>query len=190
MKPVIDWSKAPELAEYNYKGDWWRLVNGTMFRWEDKVLTGSFESGKHWARTSHSGLADKMTERPEPSPVFTQAMVDNGELPSVGCRVIYVCCNRIGSKVTDAHRAHDNKEMTVVALDNSLIVLISDDKAFVTACNDQWVKPIDTRTDKEKAIDYMQYAYDKGNNMADVLSEIEKGYVKGVSFQPLTVEGE
>ncbi len=36
--------------------------------------------------------------------------------------------------------------------------------------------------EEKKAIDYMQYAYDKGNSMRDVLSEIKKGYVQGVSF--------
>ena len=40
----------------------------------------------------------------------------------------------------------------------------------------------DTRTDKQKAIECMQYAYDKGQSMEDVFSEMEKGYIHEVKF--------
>ena len=115
--------------------------------------------------------------------VYTQAMSDAEELPSVGCRVIYNCRNPRHKNMTDNNIEHHKKELTVVAIDGRLLVLISDDKSFVTACNDQWILPIDTRTTEEKAIDQMICAYNKSNDMGDVISEIKKGYIKGVSFK-------
>jgi len=65
----IDWSLAPEGTEYSYQGNWWKTVNGIMFRWEDKKLTGSFDSGYHWARSPYiEELTEKMTPRPKPKP--------------------------------------------------------------------------------------------------------------------------
>ena len=72
-------------------------------------------------------------------PVFTQAMADNGELPQVGME-----CQTSTGKV---------------------IVKYAGKNVFVTECGDGFestlskkgalhsLKPIDTRTDKEKAID-------------------------------------
>ena len=82
-------------------------------------------------------------------PVFTQAMADNGELPPVGSKAICEYC--------------DGVELLIVAHD-----LLHEDGAFALVCDDsgywgaearRW-KPIDQRTDKEKAIDGVRLSCD------------------------------
>ena len=85
------WKYAPEGTEYSYQGNWWKTVNGIMFRWERKKLTGSFDFGYHWARSPYiEELTEKMTPRPKDKPVYTQAMCDSGTLPLVGMECIVV----------------------------------------------------------------------------------------------------
>ncbi|HHZ68863.1 MAG TPA: hypothetical protein EYN54_00950 [Methylococcaceae bacterium] len=104
-------------------------------------------------------------------------MADNGELPPIGSEFIDMGLNDIGDNTTVLAIAHDLKLERVVYRRGSNL----DDSEYFGAVAHE-CKPIDTRTDKEKAIDDMKYAYEKGNNMEDVLSEITKGYVAGVKW--------
>ena len=168
----IDWGKAPEGATH-YDGF---LYYKECLGYFEFFCTDSWEwkrSGSSKSLLLHHMVSTKTSQQPKP--VFTQEMCDNGELPSVGME-----CFIDGTGVI---------YIVVLAADNEgdcILTPKGEDGNYWQRSNVKHIKP--AKTDKEKAIDYMQYAYDKGNNMADVLSEIEKGYVKGVSFQPLTVE--
>ena len=96
--------------------------------------------------------ADKtLLEKENKSLVYTQEMADNGELPSVGSEVLYYVSYK--PAVSDDNHKHHGEIMDVVCHNGGLVVLLSKDKLFATACNDQWVRPIDQSTKKEKAID-------------------------------------
>jgi len=72
------WKDAPEGTEYSYQGNWWKTVNGIMFRWEDKKLTDSLDSGYHWARSPYTEeLTEKMTPRPETKPEELTLLEEN-----------------------------------------------------------------------------------------------------------------
>ena len=103
---------------------------------------------------------DKLTPRPKPQPkesnmkpVFTQEMSDNGELPPIGSE-----CLVIGEKEIDdeyheceiiAHRNVSGDVFVAVFM----IKNYNGKPYYYTHCSHQYFKPIDTRTDKEKAID-------------------------------------
>ncbi len=119
-----------------------------------------------------------LATRPQPKPVkpvYTKAMADNGELPSVGMECVAVY-GKGEEKVTVAH-VNDKGQFACIDDRGDYFIHYPNEDAEET------FEPIDTRTSKEKAIDYMQYAYDKSNSMEDVFSEIEKGYVEGVTFK-------
>ena len=107
-------------------------------------------------------------EDKQSQPVFTQSMSGNGELPP------------IGSKFN--HQGRIVKTLSTSSEEGGVVTFL--DGTDIGCCwnNSSWVIPIDTRTNKEKAIDYMKYAYEKGNSMEDVLSEITKGYVVDVKW--------
>ncbi len=77
---------------------------------------------------------------PKPSqPVFTQAMADNGESPVVGMKVKHRSVNKLVMLPADAKSKYVLKSIN----DMYSLALLHD------------IKPIDTRTSKEKAIDDM-----------------------------------
>lgn len=94
-----------------------------------------------WSETYSS---DKL---PKIKPVFTQAMADGGELPPVGSDFLHakkvVTCLSVsdydGGVVTFAYKDRDSHEPDIACCWN----------------NEAWVKPIDTRTPKQKAVEYM-----------------------------------
>ncbi len=86
--------------------------------------------------------------------VYTQEMADNGILPSVGSEVLYYVSYK--PAVSDDNHKHHGEIMDVVCHNDGLVVLLSKNKLFATACNDEWIRPIDQRTKKEKAIDEIE----------------------------------
>lgn len=148
MKTVIDWSKSPESAEYSYQGNWWKVVNDILFRFEPKSLHSSLFCGYHWARSGYTTqLTEKMTRRAEPKPVFTQAMADKGELPPVGSE-----CMVLGDPAFD----YDYHKCLIVAHTEpvkDLYVIVGGRPYYYSHSSRNNFKPIDTRTDKEKSID-------------------------------------
>jgi len=142
------WRYAPEGTEYSYQGNWWKTVNGIMFRWEDKKLTGSFDSGYHWARSPYTEeLTEKMTPIPEDKPVYTQAMCDAGTLPPIGAKILIVEDTKFYSCHYDiTYDRSTGYEAIVVSCgirpDNGAsLVTITDGKGFVTI-NPDWIAPL------------------------------------------------
>lgn len=167
----IDWTKAhKDATHWDALGEVFR--NSTGF-WSTKRGNEYYvELPSHDKRDLS---IDRYIARPVEKPVFTQAMADAGELPNVGME-----CNFDTSFFTDKNSNNGICEIIAYFKDKVWINIIN----FECVININVIdfKPIDTRSDKEKAIDYMEYSYKKGNSMADVLNEIHKGYVHGVKW--------
>lgn len=89
-------------------------------------------------------------------PVYTQAMADAGELPSVGMKVV-------------ARYNHDSKSVThcgyVLYVSEYRLILDINGSEWHGLLGDYVIEPIDTRTDKEKADDLFKF-YLKGENVS------------------------
>ncbi|MAO21770.1 MAG: hypothetical protein CMJ25_13560 [Phycisphaerae bacterium] len=123
-------------------------------------------------KSSMSFINCTASDRTSSQPVFTQAMADNGELPPIGSKAICEYC--------------DGEELLIVAHD-----LLAEDGAFALVCGDsgywgaearRW-KPIDTRTDKEKAIDdlYESGWFNKPGG-ANFIDDVKLGKIHGVKW--------
>ena len=109
--------------------------------------------------------------RPQPKPVYTQEMCDNGELPPIGSEFIDVELNDVGDNTTVLAIAHDLKLKRVVYRRGRNL----DDSEYFGAVAHE-CKPIDTRTDKEKAIDKIILG-DTGANTRELLSIVYDKWV-------------
>ena len=93
--------------------------------------------------------------RPKPQPVFTQAMADAGELPSVGMECILSISEFAAIHSQD--KSYNGHHCEIVAhIDTLAVAIVRDensDVCFTITANHTWFKPIDTRAEKEKAID-------------------------------------
>lgn len=116
-------------------------------------------------------------------PVYTESMSEDRKLPPVGSE-----CLVRGDKSLNDSDYHKCKIVAHNIIEEDLDVAVfmvnnyNERPYYYSHSSYQHFKPLDTRTDTEKAIDYMQYAYGKGSDMGDVLSEIKKGYVHGVAW--------
>ena len=139
---------------------------------EDKIsckvcLVGNFTSQDYCQQ-----CGNELHEQSQP--IFTQAMADAGELPSVGveCMILF-----------DQDSEPKWEKITWYGVFNGSPAFSFNGKnCWPERGGEFHLKPVDQRTDKEKAIDYMKYAYAKGESMEDVFTEITKGYVHGVTW--------
>jgi len=181
MTNEIDWTKAPEGATHYAKVDgeivYYKTNGDQIFGCHDTEWVHD-SSSKCW-------LMNNTHKIPEPStlcgtsskplqPVFSKAMQDNNELPPVGSKAI---CEY-----------QDGVELLIVAHD-----LLNEDGAFALVCDStgywgaearRW-KPIDTRTDKEKAIDNLMFFGDQGQDSEAAnfnLEAIIAGKITGVKW--------
>jgi len=101
--------------------------------------------------------------------VYTQAMEDNGELLTVGMMF-----------------NHKGKEVKALAIskEDGGSVLFQTDGNNIDCCwnNDAWVKPIDTRTDEQKAQEQILYAWNNRNGSFSVLDAIKAGKIHNVTW--------
>ncbi|MCJ8293776.1 MAG: hypothetical protein MJK15_05150 [Colwellia sp.] len=132
----IDWSKAPEgTTHYGaetgaFHGGFYKIISSDE---------GFFYDNNQWLTCV--SRQERLTERPQP--VFTQAMADNRELPQVGMDCLF--------KKRGALEAG-----TVTAITKRFIIFTdSFGDEHVRKLDELTIEPIDTRTNKEKAIDDM-----------------------------------
>lgn len=89
-------------------------------------------------------------------PIFTQVMADAGELPPVGCKV-KVCIEGAGFELEGNDAKHEGKDVTVKSSftnkDGDKIVAIENDYGNCACYIIECIKPLDTRTPKQKAVD-------------------------------------
>ena len=139
--------------------EYWKVIC-TREEFNDLALqleTNFGESLSYKEYVSVQAMGASMVGKP-PQPVFTQAMADNGELPQVGmeCMILNANCSRpkyikglikyVGDLVIYAYVENGERCDNVKTLK---------------------FKPIDTRTDKEKAIDDIQRILDCDQFMAE-----------------------
>jgi hypothetical protein len=109
-----------------------------------------------------------------PTLTYTQAMYDNGVQVEAGMRF----ATEAGEYIAE----YTNKKS----------VVFTDEDGFLITVTRRRAKPIDIRTDKEKAIDDMYKSLNKDDSRQggcdDLFDDIKAGKIHGVSFQPLTVE--
>ena len=169
----IDWSKAPESAEFSFDDDWFKTVNGNLFIYKQKKGHQFIEGEFHWAYYSGDkvGLRKKVIIKPS-KPLYTTKMQEAGELPSVGMECIVINCQNKPEKCT---LLYSSNTYYIVAHGYGEQHYHARGVSF---------KPVDTRTDKEKAIEDFNDGYDgltiKASELA--LSLIISGKIRGVTF--------
>ena len=155
MKTAIDFSDAPKGAEYYYKDKYWKVVNGKLFAYELKQGY-TFTEEYHWALSDYViAITEKMIANPVQcvekmknmniKPVYTQAMVDHNIVPLVGMEVM---------------TPWGKGRVELIFMDQ--ICCSNEHGIGLNELTE--IKPLDTRTDKEKAIEkIMKIMADKVN---------------------------
>ena len=178
---------APEWAtDYGvivYQGDpsyYWLGSEGFELVKKSSITKFRTYGGNHAVESAFAVIATRPpVEEParvvEGKPVYTQLMRDNGELPPIGSEVRYNTASQ--GDVTGVVKRIEVKPSATRSVDCRIFVYFENNARLINE-----VFPIDTRSDEEKTIDYMDYAYRKGGSMSDVLSEIKKGYVLDVEY--------
>jgi hypothetical protein len=164
---IINWEDAPEWAIQVCQPKDMSLVQhqfwsdgGTKYSYVKDVVKGTFTHGKGYSRDyKYFTIVGK---RPVLSlntkPVFTQEMEEAGITPPVGSEVRLL--EDTGFYSAQHQVAYGEGGGSIVEVvghavrpDNSAIsVTLFNGKGFVTI-NPEWVKPLDLRTPKEKAVD-------------------------------------
>ena len=159
-------------VDYTSEEFWEDAPKGSTL-WDPQCHVWCDDNG-YWPEGSYSyrkavqaGLGTgRYIHRPKPQPLFTKAMQGAGELPCIGMEVSF-------DRMIVTIVGYTLKGMPVFEMPNGMVDSFNSNNSY---------RPIDTRSDREKAIDYMKYAYAKGESMEDVFTEITKGYVNGVTW--------
>lgn len=164
----VQWRHGNQVGVISFA---WRPLNtlpdNPKFKYERDRSTQ--ESNTMWRP-----LLDQSVKPSDDKPVFTQAMADAGVIPPVGSEFL-----------------HDKKVVTCLSIsdyDGGVVTFAYKDregqKEDISCCwnNDAWVKPIDNRTPKQKAIDdIVKMLHSEGVAMFDpIMLHImyEKGFIK------------
>ena len=166
----IDWSKAPEGATHwmpeseDWHKSWFTILDGKAKRMQ---MAGKDQSYDASYNTLEDLIECGLVVKPKPAqPVFTQSMTDNGELPQVGMKVKHLAVDKFVMLPADANSKYVLKSVN----DMYSLALLHD------------IEPIDTRTDKEKAIDAIMEsnpAFIRADDL-DIRSVLNGAYVKWV----------
>ena len=149
------------------KNDW---EEGELYDYSDEPVQTKQYQSKSGDKTEWYLYIREI--KPQPALTYTQAMADDGELPSVGMEyehgIVLVGADKEGMYVISEHGISIIAELSAI-------------------------KPIDTRTDKEKLIEEFQSALHDafGTHTADDWSSIEdiaSDLFDSFLIQPLTVE--
>jgi hypothetical protein len=160
----IDWSKAPEGAtHYSTAGTFLKEINGKFAFFTCGVSHGGWLIDNH-----HQPDRINLTPRPI-KPVYTQAMKDKG---------IHVKAGMMFTTEVDGNYTAE--------LVNDKSVCFTDEDGFLIALNIHMAKPIDTRTDTEKAIDDLRKMDESICNDTEwhknFIEAIKSGKVHGITF--------
>ena len=186
----IDWSKAPEGATHHVKD----LLDNSMTEFVKYNNTGDYGEGyysmidsTHWSTGVKNDNNFSLTPKPQPTPIFTQEMYDNGVLPSVGME-----CEFITTFFT--HEPSNTGTGVPIAYHNNKVWFSTGSKEFVISLNVITFKPLTPpKKDKEKLIEEFQNALhdafgthtaDDWSSIEDIVSDLFDSFL----IQPLTVE--
>lgn len=171
------WKDAPEGKNYliTYKSGVVAQVYN-YFTAKPEIVDGYYRIAGE--SVGYGASSWEVFERPKPQPIFTKAMQEAGEFPSVGMECM----------VYNAELMNPEYEKAVIDFIGSHIVVYSSESCTERTCNLELVKfkPIDTRTDKEKAIDDLRNADDSVCNDIEwhknFLQLIIDGKIHGVTW--------
>lgn len=115
--------------------------------------------------------------------IYTQEMFDNGEVPHIG--MMFICKEKTSDSRISDFMGKAVKVVGVSNLDGNEVITFHHTTLGI-GCGvfgEEWVKPIDTRTDEEKAVDdlYNNEYFDKEQGPR-FLEDIKAGKIHGVSF--------
>ena len=187
----INWDEAPEWATSYAKlknKDWYYYLNDKCYAFYTN-LDEVYEYGLADESTEYFlfGDFDVLEKRPQPKPIYTQAMSDAGELPPIGSMFIDVELNDIGDDSAVLAIAHDLPLKRVVYKRGDTLI---DSEYFGAVAHE--CKPIDQRTDSEKAIEDMieQLKMEGICSYDPIMLRILIGKFKGSKIHGVTFTGE
>ena len=145
-------------------------------RTEDKISCyvcniGAYPMQQYCGNCGHELLSELIP--PKPQPIFTKAMQDAGELPCIGMEVSFdrMIVTIVGFTL---------KGMPVFEMPNGTVDYFNSNNSY---------RPIDTRTDKEKAIDDLIESYRVGvsdsaakDACSIMMKAIQSGKIHGVKW--------
>lgn len=171
---MIDWDKAPEGATH-----WDEL--GDCFC--DK--RGLWMNGKYYGATGMIGWGtDRYT--PRPTPVYTQEMADNGELPCTGslCQG-YILADTVTQGVPLNQWIDGVYLKAATSANGGRCFLFKGDNNTDYVINAaSYIRPIDTRTDEQKAIDDVNNILleNEADYTSVIVEAIKAGRIHGVTW--------
>lgn len=188
----INWDEAPEGATHHINvlfdkslSEFVTVCNNGRIKYlgiSKKTMWGhNTDKDKCFEVTAKPLLTASNVTNKNKKPTYTQEMADNGELPQVGMLCEF------------KHGGYDT-EGTVTAITKEYIVLTEcTGKERIRKLSESPIKPIDTRTDKEKAMQSLADAYlgkDPIRNVnvpypsvvCDILNDIIAGQIHGVKW--------
>lgn len=176
---VVDWDGG------DGKNAEWALILGDKVRYffkEPKHIGGGDYQGGHTIYTEGWTLH----KRPVQESIYTQEMVDDKRTPDIGMKFM-------GS--IDVYGANKKVECICIGLtensDGDKVITFehSINKIDVSFCNDEWVKPIDTRTqaqkDKDETIKSLKEWNVKNNFSVEynLLVAIQSGKIPNLEYK-------
>tara|TARA_R110000772_G_scaffold220247_1_gene330770 strand:+ start:7 stop:840 length:834 start_codon:yes stop_codon:yes gene_type:complete len=171
------WKNAPEGATHlsmgseNFPAYYYKLASDGL------MLSNEYTNGWVHSCNANSWLNnnDSLITRPQTTTIFTQEMANNGVLPSVGMSVV-------------VRYNHDSKTATHTGrlkyLSDNIVILDINGSEWHGLLGDYVIEHIDTRTDKEKAID--KYIVKQVSLLTcNEAGMIRDAFEAGVAFQQL-----
>ena len=179
-------SEIPEGATHKSEEGNYIKANGEDVSW---FINDEWKSVSSWVMLGAMKLT--LIKQDKEMNVYTKEMHEADINPAIGSKVIYNLSKSAMCENKEYRLTKVGQEMTVVAIvNNSLVCLISDDYEFCDTVNNGHFKPIDTRTDTEKAIDDLadgisaSYSNSKSfkEDAREMLDIIKAGKIHGITF--------
>ena len=178
-------SEIPEGATHKANEDiaYYKYINNVLHGWFNGWVID--ESSEEWLELNLTPI------KQDKEMIYTKEMHEADINPAIGSKVIYNLSKSAMCENKEYRLTKVGQEMTVVAIvNNSLVCLISDDYEFCDTVNNGHFKPIDTRTDTEKAIDDLadgisaSYSDDQSfkEDAINMLNFIKAGKIHGITF--------
>ena len=161
-------SEIPEGAKYKNKSTealavYYKEKNGSLMYWHGKGLKwlGSYHNWS-WA---FENLTEIKQEKEMKENIYTKEMYNRGET--------------INSEMTAMYK--DKKVLIRLCCDELNNVVFRFEGAWLTVHVDE-IKPVDTRTDKEKALDDLVAGFNK-NNFGTYINDMDLASIVNIAFE-------
>ena len=182
----INWDEAPEGATHYAQETMvnkacWINDFDSVIRYVTVDEYNKRPSHFVWLLGSVDEDDDRVTKRPV-KPVYTQAMCDAGTLPSVGSKVQYIG----NDDYLVEFDISDGDELTCLVhtkdFEGESIGVYRHKSGFSVSILNQLIKPIDTRTDEEKAFDNYWSNLKDCNDVVEFKEAVKLSFVAGLNY--------